>query len=154
MTKDYHPPFTGLSLRRAKDYFAIARDTRVLIDEEEVGRVAYGCWGDFPLEPGTYSVTIKMDWCRSASYPIEVKEGEAVELEGSIRCRGFLWMLTLFAMFFLPWRIFVVRPIPSDEGCNHNWREGLCVLASMLFGLLLISVLGLALIILFVEDGY
>ena len=154
MTKDYQLPFAGLSLRRAKDYCGMARDIRVLIDDEEVGRVAYGCWGDFPLEPGAYSVTIKMDWGRSAPYQIEVEEGEAVELEGSIRWRGFLWVLTLFAMFVPPWRIFVVRPIPLDAGRNHNWREGLCVFASVLFCLLLITVLGLSFAVLFGQNGY
>src|SRR5262249_52155077 len=72
----------AVALRRARDYFGVRRGVRLFIDEEkQVGSVPYGCCREFHLPPGTYSLSVEMDWCRSPARVVQIRPGELVEPE-------------------------------------------------------------------------
>jgi hypothetical protein len=140
---------TGLSgsvaLTRTPDYFGLWRSDRLFLDEEhELGAVPYGRRGVFFLPPGHHSLSVEMDWCSSPPYEIDVRPGELVELEASIRWRSLLWCLGLFTMVIMPGRFFVLRPTAGREGRpkRHDWWECLGMVAgTVLFLGLAFSVL-------------
>src|SRR5262249_2459369 len=102
-------------------------------EEKEVGAVPYGCRREFHLPPGTYSLSVEMDWCRSFARVVEVRPGELVELEASVRWRGLFWSWTLLAAILLPGWVFVLRPLVVEgdwSPLDDQW-EGLGVVASI-----------------------
>jgi hypothetical protein len=128
-------------LTRAPDYFASLRSIRLLIDEEhEVGAVSYGCRRVFGLAPGVYSLSVEMDWCRSRPCDVEIRPGELVELEASLRWRGLLLWLSLCTTFLLPGRAFVLRPVhrPEARVGRHDLWEGAGAVAGFGFFLCLV----------------
>lgn len=58
----------------------IIRDYTVLLDGREVARVANGAETEVSVEPGKYSVQMKIDWCRSLALDVHVDSGETVTL--------------------------------------------------------------------------
>jgi hypothetical protein len=143
----------AVAVTRARDWFGIFRCIKVLLDEDEheLGAVPYGERRVFHLPAGVHSLSIGMDWCRSLPYEVEVRPGHLVELEGSIRWRGFLFWLGTFAMFILPGRAFVIRPLAGRGGTHLKslWEGvrvvvgivvffGLCLLLLLLFSSILL----------------
>jgi hypothetical protein len=134
----------AVALTRVPDYFAQFASIHLLIDEEqEVGAVYYGCRRVFDLPPGVYSLSVEMDWCRSRPRTVEIRPGELIELEASLRWRGLLWWLSLFAIFIFPGRVFVIRPVhrPEARVVRHDLWEGIGAVAG--FGFLFCLVLSL-----------
>ena len=84
-------PMAGIAVRRARDYFGAARSLRILIDEQAIGSVRYGGRTCIALPPGSYSVRVAMDWCRSEPVAVDLRAGEVAELEGGLRWRGLAW---------------------------------------------------------------
>jgi hypothetical protein len=120
---------TGVALTRARDGCGSARSIGVLIDDQMVGEVPYGYRFEFPLVPGKHAVSVKMDWCGSPAYEVNLRPGEMVELEGSIRWRGFWWLLSPLHGLLKPRQMFVVRPAPDpkDVWAYQALWEGICV---------------------------
>ena len=58
-----------------------ARNYIVLVDDQNVGRVANGAEVQIALEPGKHFVQLKLDWCRSPVMEIDAKMGAQVLLE-------------------------------------------------------------------------
>jgi hypothetical protein len=101
---------TGFSLVRIRDHFGVARSLRVLVDGEDVGELFYWEHKHFGCKPGSHSVQVEMDWCRSEELLIEVQPGETIELECGSAFRGLLlWWVGLVAAFVAPGRVFIVR---------------------------------------------
>jgi hypothetical protein len=100
----------GIIVYRARDFFAVARRLKVLIDEEEAGSIPYGEQFEFDVRPGVYTIRVAMDWSKSEPYEVRVDAGDVVELDAGLRWRGPLWWWSLVACFFLPHRMLVVQP--------------------------------------------
>jgi hypothetical protein len=131
----------AVALTRAWDCCGICRSIRLFIDEEQaVGAVGYGCRRVFYLAPGAYSLSVEMDWCCSRPYDVEIRPGELVELEASLRWRGLLWWLSPFVTFIFPERLFVIRPVhrPEDRSLHRGLWEGVRVVAGAGFVLCLV----------------
>jgi hypothetical protein len=121
---------TGIALNRARDYFGVARHLRILIDGRDVADVGYGGRVEVGLEPGTYSVQVAMDWCRSPPCEVQVHQDELVELEGGLRRRGLAWCWSLLAVFIAPGRVLVVQSL-NEQLPRGRWQsvgEGIGVL--------------------------
>jgi hypothetical protein len=118
------PTRTGLAMTRAHDHVGIKRELRVLIDGDEVGEVSYGGRREFPLGPGTYSVQVAMDWCRSGPREVQVRPGEMVELVGGYRWRGWAWPKNFLHSIFHPKSALMVDTKRGDEP-NLDWVERL-----------------------------
>lgn len=57
------------------------RDYRIFVDGKEVARVANGSSAEIPVEPGTHSIRLKIDWCQSKEVRISVNAGKVAQLE-------------------------------------------------------------------------
>jgi hypothetical protein len=115
-------PTGAVAVTRAEDFVGFWRPIVVLDDEDEheVGFVFYGRRRVFHLPAGVRSLSVGMDWCRSAPYQVEVRPGEVIELEASVRWRGFLWCLNQWASFLVPTRSFVLRPRAGQEARSRS----------------------------------
>jgi hypothetical protein len=137
---------SAVALTRARDCYGVFNSIHLFIDGEEVGTVHYGCRKVFHLTPGAHSLWFRMDWFRSSPYEVTISPGELIELEASLRWRGFAQCLSAFAIFIIPGRVFVVRPAPDPEATDPDedlW-ECLRVIFGWLFtGLLLMLLLRL-----------
>jgi hypothetical protein len=134
---------TGVALTRARDGCGSARNIGVLIDDQMVGEVPCGCRFEFPLVPGKHSVSVKMDWCRSAAYEVMLRPGEMVELESCVRWRGFWALLSLPTALLSPTRAFVVRPAsaPSAHWVLRELWDCLAIYLGVVVFLLSLSLL-------------
>ena len=56
------------------------RDFRLLVDDQEVGRLGEADKKRVSLMPGTHTVRLRIDWCGSREVTIEPRAGEVVEL--------------------------------------------------------------------------
>lgn len=66
---------------RADEPFGAMRKLKVIIDGVEAGTVDWNKAADFPVDPGGHTVEVKLDWCRSAPYPVNADEGEVIEID-------------------------------------------------------------------------
>jgi hypothetical protein len=127
----------AVAVTRARDWCGIFRSIKVLLgeDEHEVGAVPYGERRVFQLPPGVHSLSIGMDWGRSPPYEVEVRPGQLIELEGSIRWRGFLYSVSLFAAFIMPGRMFMIRPLAGRGNTRFQafWEGGRIIIGEVVF---------------------
>ena len=73
-----------LALRRLKGGGRdLARAYRILVDDQEVGRLKRGESARFPLSAGRHDVQVAVDWKRSARFEVSGDGGGTV----SFRCR-------------------------------------------------------------------
>jgi hypothetical protein len=57
------------------------RAYRVTVDGLEVGEIRRGETKDFPVEPGSHEVVLRIDWCRSPTLEVDVAPGTRVPLQ-------------------------------------------------------------------------
>ena len=67
---------TKLVLTRKSEWLNRLRGYKVFIDGVKTGVVRNGDTEEFLLQPGTHTLTCKVDWCSSRDYKFEVNEGE------------------------------------------------------------------------------
>ncbi|PRC92909.1 hypothetical protein [Solimicrobium silvestre] len=58
-----------------------ARDYVILVDGKELGRVGNGSEIEIQIKPGTHTVQLKIDWCRSPKITITVATEQAITLD-------------------------------------------------------------------------
>ncbi len=69
-------------VRRAKAAWQDrGRDYRVLVNGKESARVANGSSVKIAVQPGAYSVQLKIDWCQSKEIRVSAEAGTNVQLE-------------------------------------------------------------------------
>lgn len=69
-------------VRRSKAWWQDrARKYVVLINGKEVANVPNGGQLELPVEPGTHTVRMKIDWCGSREFNVDVGAEESVTLE-------------------------------------------------------------------------
>jgi hypothetical protein len=66
-----------------------ARQYAVLLDGKEIAAVSNGSEVAFDTEPGKHTVQMKIDWCRSPEFEVDV-QAEAVILECGPNASPFL----------------------------------------------------------------
>jgi hypothetical protein len=76
---------TSINLTRDSGYADRIRDYRVMLDGQEIGRIANGETKAFEIAPGTHNLKIKIDWCGSNEIQVSVNAGESV----SCSCRRY-----------------------------------------------------------------
>jgi hypothetical protein len=73
----YDPTMSELVIRRKRVWWMDRlRDYRMLVDGEEVARVANGAEARIPVEPGPHIVQMRIDWCGSLPLAVDVAPGE------------------------------------------------------------------------------
>lgn len=69
------------------------RDYVVLVDGREAARIGNGGEAVVDVEPGSRSVRLEIDWCRSPELRVVVAPGERVQLECEAAANPFLALL-------------------------------------------------------------
>lgn len=80
-----------------------ARKYTVLLDGKEIATVSNGSQVEFDVEPGKHSVQMKIDWCNSPKFEVDVRAAEAVTLECGPNASPFsaLFYITLWKNQYL-----------------------------------------------------
>jgi|GEM_PF-3194476 len=97
LTSDTSRPNSSLTLVRGIEPTNYFRKYIVFIDGKETGKISSGETKHFDLEPGRYSIQIKIDWCESTPINFEIMNEKNTELVcganyNDWRCT-FMWML-------------------------------------------------------------
>jgi hypothetical protein len=86
-----------LRITRGNEAYAMGRNLQVFVDGQRAGAVAWNQSTDIPISTGNHAVFVKLDWWRSASYPLEVADDQTVELAVTVPGGLALFFSTLFA---------------------------------------------------------
>lgn len=70
-----------IRIKRAEDYFGMARKLKILIDDEHVTDLKYGQGIDIHVSPGFHTVRVKMDWCTCKPAGVKLDAGERAEFK-------------------------------------------------------------------------
>jgi hypothetical protein len=65
--------------RQTNPYSDQGRRYRVLLDEREIGSLKWGEVGEFPVDPGTHTLRLKIDWTGSPAMAFELDEGQVAQ---------------------------------------------------------------------------
>jgi hypothetical protein len=87
---------TSISLTRDAWRGDRIRDFLVILDGQEIGRIADGGSKTFIVPPGEHELRLKIDWCGSKTLKISLRAGERVALRCGSSLRGFRLLLALF----------------------------------------------------------
>lgn len=70
-----------IKIKRTKEYNNMLRDFIILIDGQEIGKIAYGETKDFEILPGHHIIKAKIDWCSSPELSIIINDNETKNLK-------------------------------------------------------------------------
>ena len=70
-----------IKIKRTKEYNNMLRDFIILIDGQEIGKIANGETKDFEILPGHYIIKAKIDWGNSPEIPIVLVDNEIKNLK-------------------------------------------------------------------------
>ena len=65
-----------IKIKRTSEWVGMARNYKVFIDGQFVGKIANGATKEFPIPPGQHTVVVKIDWCSSPSVFINIETHE------------------------------------------------------------------------------
>lgn len=86
-----------VSVRRVDSWYPDAlRRYRVLIDDEEVGRLKRGEAIELPLRPGPHVIQAAIDWKRSASFDISGDGEETIRFRCGPRATPLTALFVIF----------------------------------------------------------
>jgi len=98
-------------IRERRPFRDRLRRYQVLVDNQKVGDLAWGEQKGFPVEPGSHTVRIKVDWAGSNELTVTAPDGEAVEL----RCGpGGSTFFGMWTVFYAPQRYIELRRSPAE----------------------------------------
>lgn len=99
-----------LNLVRPTQWCDRLRNYRILVDGEEVGRLAAGAELRVELPEGEHEVVAKIDWARSNRLPLLIRAGEETELEVGANARGWLLLAGIYFATVGFWHYLYLRP--------------------------------------------
>lgn len=88
-----------IKIQRTKEYNNMLRDFIILIDGQEIGKIANGETKDFEILPGHHIIKAKIDWGSSPEIPIVLVDNEIKNLKVGGYKYGNWLMPTNFAIF-------------------------------------------------------
>jgi membrane protease YdiL (CAAX protease family) len=100
---------TRLRLSRGSAVSDKLQAYKILIDGSEVGEIRDGQTAYLPVSPGSHTVQLRMDWCRSNPVEFGVGEGEVVRLECGSSLQGWRIVLAVLYLTFLRNRYMWIR---------------------------------------------
>lgn len=65
-----------LIITRNSEFFNRARDYRICLNGEEIGKIASGKTKEFDIPEGTNTLKAKIDWCGSQDFRINLNKDE------------------------------------------------------------------------------
>src|SRR5262245_49871573 len=87
----------SIGLSRAEDAWQDRlRSYKVVLDGEVVGSIGWGEDKVFDVSPGSHTVQLRIDWCRSEAIVVDVRDGERAQL----KCHGRSPLLAMYWVTF------------------------------------------------------
>jgi hypothetical protein len=87
-----------IAISRGSSYADSQRDYRVLLDGQEIGRLADGDTKSFPIIPGAHSLKLKIDWAGSNEISFDANTSQTVRFECMSCLRGWRIGFAVFAL--------------------------------------------------------
>ena len=85
-----------IKIKRTSELVNMARNYRIFIDKQFVGKIANGATKEFPTTAGYHTVTAKIDWCSSPNISININTNETKYLTvGNFKYGSWLVLLGL-----------------------------------------------------------
>lgn len=97
------------------------RSYRVIVDGQEVARIANGAEVTIPLAPGGHVVHLRVDWCRSPLLRITVAPGQPAILECGPNAKP--WFALVY-ITLLRHKYLWLRPAGQKNGRNMANADG------------------------------
>jgi len=97
---DHLPASALIVISRGSTFADRRRDYRVLLDGDEIGRLADGDTKSFPTTPGTHSLKLKIDWAGSNEISFDANTAQTVTFECISSLRGWRVAFAVFALFW------------------------------------------------------
>jgi len=91
-----------LIITRKSEFFNWARDYRICLNGEEIGKIASGKTKEFDIPEGTNTLKAKIDWCGSQDFRISVNKDETRNILIKGFPRGSLMMILMTCICFFP----------------------------------------------------
>lgn len=91
-----------IKIQRTNELFNAARNYKIFIDGQFVGKIANGATKEFPTNAGQHTVTAKMDWCSSPNVSIDIDTNETIHLSVGFFKYGRLMLLGIVIIPFFP----------------------------------------------------
>ncbi len=98
-----------LILVRPKQWCDRLRNYRILVDGAEVGRLAPGAELRVELPEGEREIVAKIDWARSNRLRLDIRAGEATELEVGANAQGWLLVAGIYFATIGFWQYLYLR---------------------------------------------
>lgn len=89
-----------IEIFRSSQYVNKFRNYKIVINGIEKGTVGDGKAVKINMDPGEYEVYLTIDWCRSNTLKISIKENELVQLRCGSPVKGWKKILVLFYVIF------------------------------------------------------
>ncbi len=67
-----------IQLKRETDLFGVARGLKVFIDGNCEGKIKANETSEFPVSAGRHRIYVKMDWCTSEPFWVDLKQEEKI----------------------------------------------------------------------------
>ena len=93
-----------IKIKRKSHLMNMARNYKIFIDGEFVGKISNGATAEFPVTAGKHTVTAKIDWCSSPTVSVEVGTDETKRLTvGGFKYNWliFLWIAGVVLLSFV-----------------------------------------------------
>ncbi|MFS0861944.1 hypothetical protein [Fredinandcohnia sp. 179-A 10B2 NHS] len=79
---------TNLVFDRENQFANKMRKYKIFLNDEEVGEIKNGEQKEIKVQPGSYKVKLKIDWCESKEIQINAVEGQTIQFQCGSRLRG------------------------------------------------------------------
>ena len=91
-----------IKIKRTSEWINAARNVKIFIDENFVGKIADGETVEFPITAGQHTVAAKIDWCSSPNVIIDIETDEVKHLAISGFKYNWLMVLGIGSICFFP----------------------------------------------------
>ena len=92
-----------LKIKRTNEWVNMARNYKIYIDGQFVGRISNGATKEFPITAGQHTVRAKIDWCSSPDIFINIDTNEIEHLTvGSFKYSNWIMLLGLVTIGLHP----------------------------------------------------
>jgi len=87
-----------LHLKRESQYANKMRSFEVLMDDNKIGEIKDGEEKEIKLPPGKHLLKLKIDWCYSKTFELDIKEEDAFHFKCGSRLKGWKVLLASVSM--------------------------------------------------------
>jgi hypothetical protein len=106
-------PATGkgakLRITRGSAFADSLRAYKIKIDGKAIGSIKRKNTVTFPVSPGSHEIMLSIDWCRSNTVGIDIRDGETLDMECGSSLSGWRIFFATYYVMFRPNRYLWLR---------------------------------------------